>query len=238
MALADGTMLKKFHTALFINTGTVLVPVWTRIEKSTDNAIADNPEMKTYDFIVDESPTDEVDRYKPSLSQPITMYKGNADFEYFFTKHYEQHTGADAHSQILVVYYGSDVASAYKSWLANCVVSISNFNPVESVITADLSINGTIDQGTTVVTSGVPVFTSTTVTEFLMTVNVKLVATNVVGASVDIGGVRKLTDASGNAVFTLLNGLTYVVGAWDATHEISDKFVADTGTVTMNLVVV
>ena len=32
MQLADGAMIKKYHVALFINTGTPLVPVWKRIE--------------------------------------------------------------------------------------------------------------------------------------------------------------------------------------------------------------
>ena len=238
MALAEGTMVKKYHVALFINTGTEAVPVWTRIQKSTDNTIAMNAETKTFDYIVDESPTDEVDRYKPSLSQPLTMYKGNPDYEYFFDKFFAQATGDDAHAQILIVFYAADVASAYKAWKSDCVLVLDNMNPVESTITANINFNGTTDKGTAVVTAGVPVFTSTAETEFIMTVNVKLASANVEGATVDIGGVRKLTDASGNAQFSLIDGETYVVGAWDATHEISDKFVADTGTVTMNLVIV
>lgn len=238
MALAEGTMVKKYHVALFINTGTTEVPVWTRIQKSTDNTIAMNAETKTFDYIVDESPTDEVDRYKPSLSQPLTMYKGNPDYEFFFNKFFAQATGDDAHSEILIVFYAADVSSSYKAWKSSCVLVLDNMNPVESTITANINFNGTTDKGTAAVTAGVPVFTSTSETEFQLTVNVKLVAANVEGATVDIGGVRKLTDASGNAVFTLVNGLTYVVGAWDDTHEISDKFVADTDTTTMNLVIV
>lgn len=238
MALAEGTMVKKYHVALFINTGTTEVPVWTRIQKSTDNTIAMNAETKTFDYIVDESPTDEVDRYKPSLSQPLTMYKGNPDYEFFFNKFFAQATGDDAHSEILIVFYAADVSSSYKAWKSSCVLVLDNMNPVESTITANINFNGTTDKGTAAVTAGVPVFTSTSETEFQLTVNVKLVAANVVGATVDIGGVRKLTDASGNAVFTLVDGLTYVVGAWDDAHEISDKFVADTATTTMNLVIV
>lgn len=238
MALAEGTMVKKYHVALFINTGTEAVPVWTRIQKSTDNTIAMNAETKTFDYIVDESPTDEVDRYKPSLSQPLTMYKGNPDYVYFFEKFFAQAVGDDAHAQILIVFYAADVASAYKAWKSDCVLVLDNMNPVESTITANINFNGTTDKGTAVVTDGVPVYTSTAETEFLLTVNVKLASANVKGATVDIGGVRKLTDASGNAVFSLIDGNTYVVGAWDATHEISDKFVAATGTKTMNLVIV
>lgn len=238
MALEAGTMVKKFHVALFINTGTTLVPIWTRIQKSTDNTIAMNAETKTFDYIDDESPTDEVDRYKPSLSQPLTMYKGNPDYEFFFDKFFAQATGDDAHAQILIVFYAADVASAYKAWKSDCVLVLDNMNPVESTITANINFNGTTDKGTAVVTAGVPVFTSTTENEFQMTVNVKLASANVEGATVDIGGVRKLTDASGNAVFTLIDGMDYVIGAWDATHEISDKFTAAVATTTMNLVIV
>jgi hypothetical protein len=237
MALDAGTMIKKYHVALFVNSGTPTVPVWKRIQKSTDNTITMNAETKTFDYIVDESPTDEVDRYKPSLSQPITMYKGNEDYEFFFDKFFDQAVGDDAHAEILIVFYGADVASAYKAWKSSCVLILDNMNPVESTITANINFNGTTDKGTAVVTAGVPVFTSTAVTEFNLTVNVKLVATNVEGATVDIGGVKKLTDSSGNAVFTVIDGETYIVGAYDATHEKSDVFEADSGTTTINLVI-
>jgi len=235
--MAAGTQVKKFHELFFINTGTESVPVWAQIKKATDNAIAMNPETSVRDYIVDESPTTVLERYAPGMSFPITMYKGEADYEYFYDKFYNLKTGADADTQMLFVDYAHG-SSSFNAWLADVVVVIDNMNPVDSTITANITINGTVDQGTATVTAGVPVFTSTTVTEFQLTVNVKLVAANVVGATVDIGGVRKLTDSSGNAVFTLVDGLDYVVGAWDATHEISDKFTADTGTVTMNLVIV
>lgn len=237
MALDEGTMIKKYHVALFVNSGTPTVPVWKRIQKSTDNTITMNAETKTFDYIVDESPTDEVDRYKPSLSQPITMYKGNEDYEFFFDKFFDQAAGDDAHAEILIVFYGANVAGAYKAWKSSCVLILDNMNPVESTITANINFNGTTDKGTAVVTAGVPVFTSTAVTEFNLTVNVKLVATNVEGATVDIGGVKKLTDSSGNAVFTVIDGETYIVGAYDATHEKSDVFEADSGTTTINLVI-
>lgn len=237
MALDEGTMIKKYHVALFVNSGTPTVPVWKRIQKSTDNTITMNAETKTFDYIVDESPTDEVDRYKPSLSQPITMYKGNEDYEFFFDKFFDQAVGDDAHAEILIVFYGANVAGAYKAWKSSCVLILDNMNPVESTITANINFNGTTDKGTAVVTAGVPVFTSTAVTEFNLTVNVKLGATNVEGATVDIGGVKKLTDSSGNAVFTVIDGETYIVGAYDATHEKSDVFEADSGTTTINLVI-
>lgn len=231
-----GVMVKKFHQLFFINSGTESVPVWAQIKKATDNAIAMNPETSVRDYIVDESPTTVLERYAPGMSFPITMYKGEADYEYFYDKFYNLKTGADADTQMLFVDYAHG-SSSFNAWLADVVVVIDNMNPVDSTITANITINGTVDQGTATVTAGVPVFTSATVTEFQQTVNVKLGAANVVGATVDIGGVRKLTDASGNAVFTLVHGLEYVVGAWDATHEKTDMFEADTDTPTISLVI-
>ena len=91
-----GTMVKKFHQLFFINSGTVSVPVWKQIKKATDNTISMNPETSVRDYIVDESPTTVLERYAPGMSFPITMYKGEEDYEYFYEKFYNLHTGADA----------------------------------------------------------------------------------------------------------------------------------------------
>lgn len=235
MALADGTMIKKYHVALFLNTGTSVSPVWKQIQKSTDNTIAMNPETKVYDYIVDESPTTEIDRYSPSLSQPITMYKGEDDYEYIFNKFFAQSTGADAQSEVLVVFYGHDVTTSYKAWKSSCVLQIDNMNPVESTITVQINFNGTTDQGTAAVTAGVPVFTSTSQTEFVMTFTVQTGGVDQAGAVVTCGGVEKTTPASGEVTFTLIDGVQYAVGATYLATEVSDVFEADSGTTAMTL---
>lgn len=236
MALAAGTMIKKHHVALFLNTGTVASPVWKQIKKSTDNIIAMNPETKVYDYIVDESPTTEIDRYSPSLSQPITMYKGEDDYEYIYSKFFAQAVGADARSEILVVFYGHESSTSYEAWKSSCVLQIDNMNPVESTITVQINFNGTTDTGTAEVTAGVPVFTSVSVTEFVMTFTVQSAGSvDQAGALIVCGGVEKLTDADGEATFTLIDGETYAVGATYLTTGISDVFVADADTTTMTL---
>ena len=238
MALAAGTMIKKFHVALFLNTGTDVSPVWKQIKKSTDNTISMNPETQTFDYIVDESPTTEIDRYAPSLSQPLTMYKGEADYEFIFGKFFDQASGADAHSQILIVFYGADVSSEYKAWKCDCVLAMDNMNPVESTITVNITFNGTTDKGTAAVTAGVPVFTSTAQTEFVMTFTATVSAVAEEGATIQCGGVTKLTDANGEASFTLIDGETYTVGVTNGTEEKSDIFVADSEVDTMTLAMV
>ena len=215
MALDAGTMIKKYHVALFLNGGTPTELEWKQIKKSTDNTITMNAETQTFDYITDEAPTTEINRYAPSLSQPITMYKGEPDYEFVFDKFFNQAVGADAHSEILIVFYGANDSSAYKAWKASCILQIDNMNPVESTITATITFNGTTEKGTAVVTDGVPVFTSSAVTEFAYTVTATTDgSTPIKGATVVIGGVEKTTDAAGEAVFYLINGKTYVIGAY------------------------
>ena len=232
-------MIKKYHVALFLNGGIPSVPVWKQIKKSTDNTITMNAETQTFDYIVDESPTTEINRYAPSLSQPITMYKGEPDYEFVFDKFFDQAVGADAHSEILIVFYGADVDSAYKAWKSPCVLQIDNMNPVESTITATITFSGTTDRGTAVVTDGVPVFTSSTVTEFAYTVTATTDGeTPIEDATVVIGGVEKTTDADGEAVFYLIDGKTYVIGAYKGALEDSavETVDSDTPAITLTLV--
>jgi len=232
-------MIKKNHVALFLNGGTTAVPDWKQIKKSTDNTITMNAETQTFDYIVDESPTTEINRYAPSLSQPLTMYKGEDDYEFVFEKFFDLAVGADAHSEILIVFYGADVSSAYKAWKASCILQIDNMNPVESTITATITFNGTTDKGTAEVTDGVPVFTSSAVTEFAYTVTATTDGTTPIkGATVVIGGVEKTTDEGGEAVFNLINGKTYVIGAYKGTLEASavETVDSDTPAITLTLV--
>ena len=107
---------------------------------------------------------------------------------------------------------------------------------------ASINFNGTTgirgQLGATLLPRVFQFFTSSTQEEFLFTVNVKAGAVDVEGATVDIGGVRKLTGADGNVTFILIDGIDYVVGAWDATRETSDKFTAAKLTTMMDLEIV
>ena len=235
MALDAGTMIKKYHVALFLNGGTESVQEWKQIKKSTDNTITMNAEVQTFDYITDEAPTTEINRYAPSLSQPITMYKGEPDYEFVFDKFFNQAVGAAAHSEILIVFYGADDSSAYKAWKASCILQIDNMNPVESTITATITFNGTTEKGTAVVTNGVPVFTSSAVTEFAYTVTANDGVDPIKGATVVIGGVEKTTDEEGEAVFYLIDGKTYVIGAYKGTDVASAVATVDSDTPAITL---
>lgn len=157
--LADGGFVKKYHVALFLNKGTSAEPDWFRIKKSTDNTITMNPETKDLDFIADEAPTTILERYKPSLSQPLTMIKGESDYEYFFGKFFAQATGSDAETDCIIVFYNAKTGTSYKAWKAPCLLVMDNMNPVEGTITCNINFNAGTVPGTAVVNEGVLTFT-------------------------------------------------------------------------------
>lgn len=210
--------IKKYQVKLFLNVGTTAVPKWVRITKSTDNTITMNPETKDYDFIADESPTTEIERYKPSLNQPVTMYKGQADYEYLFGKMYQLAVGDDAKAQILIVFSAHGTTAAKYAWKANCLITIDNMNPVDGTITAKIDVNGTIYRGTISGDSeDAPIFTASSETETTFTVTVKEGASAVANATVNLGGQTATTGTDGTASFTVIEGNNYVVGASDGT---------------------
>ena len=159
--LEDGGFVKKYHVALFLNQGTSSTPDWFRIKKSTDNTITCNATTNDYDFIADEVPTTILDRYKPSLSQPLTMIKGEEDYEYFFEKFYEQATGGDAETEICIVFFNAETSTTgtYEAWKAPCLLVFDNMNPVEGTITCNINLNAGITLGSATVSQGELTFT-------------------------------------------------------------------------------
>lgn len=164
--LAEGEQLQKYHVALLMNKGTSSAPSWVQIEKSTDNTITMNAETEDRDFIVDTSPTTELKRYKPSLSEPVTLYKGNPDYEMLWDDFYNQKVGSSAVHELLVVFMnetgtGSDDETTYKAWKYEAAFVLDNLNPVDGILTVSINCNGTVALGSvTVSSSGEPTFTA------------------------------------------------------------------------------
>ena len=222
MAVSDGTMLKKHHVGLWINSGTYETPEWVRIKKSTENTITMNAETREVDYIVDENPTTILDKYKPSLSQPIVMYKGEPDFEFVFDKFFKQSVGADAEGEVLIVFYGADgVSGRAKAWRSKCVFTIDNLNPVDSTITVGIDFAGTTEK--VEVDTDLKIYPLGSEDETVdQIIKVVYGGTEVDGATVEIDGVKKTTDAEGKATFKLISGKTYAVTAYKDDDIASD----------------
>lgn len=161
-------MVKKWKIALFLNKGTSTEPDFFRIKKSTALDLNMNPQILDFDYIADESPTTELDKYKPSLAQALTMYKDEPDYEYIFEKFYNISVGSDAKSEVLIVFYQEPVDEGtehthFLAWKSDCMISINDLNAVDSVINFDINFGGTISKGyATVSETGTVTFTEGT----------------------------------------------------------------------------
>lgn len=150
--------IHKYQVELWVRTSDE--GTWTRIEKSTDNTITMNAETEDRDYIADEAPTTVLKRYKPSLSQPVAMDKGAADYELLFGNMFDMKVGDDAVVDMLVVFRAHSTGGI-KAWQAKALFVVDNMNPVDETVTATVNFNGTVKKGTVTYesTSGQPSFT-------------------------------------------------------------------------------
>ena len=148
-----GDMVKKYHFGLFLDkTPGEETPTWFRIKKSVSLDLTMNPELKDYDYIADESPTKELDKYSPAISQDLTMYKGEEDYDFIFERFFNQSVGEDAHTNVCIVFYKEPeeegaAPTHFKAWMSDCIISINDMNGVDSVINFDVNFGGTTQKG-------------------------------------------------------------------------------------------
>jgi hypothetical protein len=98
-------LIHKTKFVPFIDVSTTTTPSWVQIKKSTTFSLAFNPQTKTFDFISSENPEEEIDSYQPALSQSLTMFDDEPDFQTVFEMAYHLPTGGDAHKDVLLVFY-------------------------------------------------------------------------------------------------------------------------------------
>lgn len=154
MAGTEKKMVKKYMIGIFLYKDMEETDV-VRIKKSTALELALNPETQDYDYITDENPTTEVIRYKPSLNQPLTMYKGEPDYELVFPKFFNLNVGEKAKCKVLVVFMqeeqektvGEETVKAFKTWKNEATLTFSSLNGVDSTLTMDINFGGHVEKG-------------------------------------------------------------------------------------------
>lgn len=156
----SGSMIKKYHQQHYFKRKAD--DEWIRVEKSTANTITMNPQTQEFDYITDENPTTEIDKYQPSMSHPITMYKGHKDFETVFDLMYNMATGADAHLDFLTIFFARDEmregVKVFRAWKNDAVFSVGDVTPTDSVINVDVNFAGTVEKGVVKMTGDGPEF--------------------------------------------------------------------------------
>lgn len=155
-------LVKKHKIAIFVKPSEE--ENYTRIKKSTTLTLSMNPVETDYDYIADENPTTEIEQYKPSLDQDLTMYKGSDDYEMMWPYFYEQKTGTDAHASCIIAFMHEPVKEGeeimgYKAWKTDSVISVQDMNAVEKKLNVKILFAGDTTKGTATMTAeGVPAF--------------------------------------------------------------------------------
>lgn len=160
------SLVTKNQIVPFINgnkPGTGGLAKWVQIKKGTTFTLATNPQIKTYDFISSESPEEEIVGYKPSLTQSITMFKGEDDYQAFFDMLFDRPVGGQAHRDVLLAFYqeagtNAEDETVYKAWKVDSLVKVNQMDTVNESIDIDLAFNR-IETGSVSLKTGVPVFT-------------------------------------------------------------------------------
>lgn len=164
------TRVKRSEFAAFLKTGeagTPPVPTWSRMGKGiTGQTVSYNPTVTTEQYIDEDNATSFVDAYAPSINTPQTCYAGEAVFEFVDNLRQTRAVGADAETEVLLVYiYDSDGATPpnYAAEKCDAVISIEEFGGdagAPTQITYTVNLNGDPKPGTCTITSGVPTFTA------------------------------------------------------------------------------
>ncbi len=161
--------IKRSEFAAFLNTAPGATATYSRMGKGiTGQTVSYNPTVNTEQYIDEDSATNSVDAYAPSINTPQTCYVGEPVFEYVDGLRRARAVGADAETDILLVYiYNSTSANSYAAEKCKAVVSIEEFggdggNPVS--ITYTLSLNGDPEIGTATIADGKVTFSAATAT--------------------------------------------------------------------------
>ena len=141
-------LIHKTKFVPIIDVSTTTTPSWIQIKKSTTFSLACNPQTKTFDFISSENPEEEIDSYQPALSQSLTMFDDEPDFQTVFEMAYHLPTGGDAHKDVLLVFYAKKYVTEdttpvtyYAAWKVNSVVKLGTLDSVNQSIDFDLALN-------------------------------------------------------------------------------------------------
>ncbi|MDO4547540.1 MAG: hypothetical protein Q4D04_05555 [Clostridia bacterium] len=154
------TIWEKHNTRIFLDFGTADTPDWVKLGKSTVFDLAMNPETETFDFIEDETPTDILKHYKPSMAQEVLMGEGDDAFDALFAMYHKRPVGADAVVPVMIVYPKAGTGEGtFVAMRGEAMIAFNNFNTVDRKLSFDMNFSG-LENGTATFTSGSPTFTA------------------------------------------------------------------------------
>ncbi|MBO6300844.1 MAG: chitobiase/beta-hexosaminidase C-terminal domain-containing protein [Ruminiclostridium sp.] len=180
---------KKHQVAVYVTDETDLTKIanaeFIRIGKSTTHTVSANPTTNTYDYIDQEQPTTELEKYSYAMEHDIATYKGNADYEWAFEKFFYSDVGDSSKGAVLIVFTDHEQpAGVYKAFIAPATFSVSSANYVEGVVNVSIAFNDAPTAGI-VKGKGAPKFVqSPAAPTIVQNENEVTIATTTSGASV------------------------------------------------------
>lgn len=159
--------IKRSEFATFLNTGTKTLPIWTRMGKGiTSQTISYNPATTSETYIHEDNATTNLDSYAPNIATPQTAYKGEPIFEYVDGLRRSRAVGADAETEVLLVYIYDEQNGGYSAEKNNAVFQVDDFGGdggSNVVVNYTVNLNGDPEQGiATISADGTVTFTTPT----------------------------------------------------------------------------
>lgn len=157
-------IIKTSEIAAFINTTPgETSPNWNRFRKQGELKIGYDAEVSEENYIDEDGPTSEVERYKVSFDGEYVAYKGDAVFEYLDKLRKTRATGASAQTDVMLVNIYDETSGSYSAEKSRAVVTITEFGGEggggKAHINYSVSLNGNPEAGTCTIADGKPVFT-------------------------------------------------------------------------------
>ena len=162
--MADAVIkkIKRSEFAAFLNTTPDGTATYARMGKGiTGQTVAYNPSTTSETYIHEDAATTSVDSYAPSINTPQTCYAGEPVFEYVDGLRRARAVGADAETDILLVYIYAGEGSSYAAEKCKAAISIEEFGGdggAPTSITYTISLNGDPEIGTATITEGAVTF--------------------------------------------------------------------------------
>ena len=153
MAETTITNVKRSLMRHFLNIGTAETPNWALIGNGVSElTVSYNPQTEDHAYIHEDTPTTDLDSYKPSFPVSMVAKKGGPVFDYVDEKRIARAVGENAKTEVLTVYLYKDASTgAYPAEKSNCTVQIDDFGgegAKTATINYTVSMNGDPVQGT------------------------------------------------------------------------------------------
>lgn len=162
MAESAMTKLRKHQFIPLIDTSETVHtnewnPNWQRIKKSTIFALNPNPQTVTQDYISDEFPIEEIEKYLPELPQEVALYEKDPIYDFMFKLFYNLPVGTAIQHPALICFGGSEK----KAWqIKQTTLVLGELNTVDGKLSFTMKFGGNIDRGTYAISdAGVTTFT-------------------------------------------------------------------------------